>query len=435
MNPVAEPYLLAYRAATAALSPFAPALLRWREGRGKEDGARLRERLGFAGEPRPGGPLAWLHGASVGEGLALLPLVDRLVARGVNVLLTTGTVSSSRVLSARLPAGATHQFLPVDAPRFVRRFFDYWRPDIALVAESELWPNLFHAAHERAIPLVLVNARLSPRSFGRWKRFPGAIAPLLRRVDLVLAQTRDDAARLVQLGAPRVRVAGNLKYDVPPPPVDSSRLAELAAAVGGRPTWLAASTHPAEDEIIVNAHVRLAIGYPGLLTIIAPRHVGRGAEIAALAESRGARAALRSRGQRIDRETGIYVADTMGELGLFYRLAGVVFVGKSLGGAEGGQNPIEPGALGKAIVFGPNMQNFTDITRSFLLKDAAIQIRDPEELERVIDTLLQSGPRRTELGKNALAVVADNLGAVHRTAEMILPVLARRGFFIAPEKI
>ena len=275
MNAMVEPYLLAYRATTAALSPLAPLLLRWREGRGKEDGARLRERLGFAGVDRPAGPLAWLHGASVGEGLALLPLIDRLVARGFHVLLTTGTVSSSRVLASRLPAGATHQFLPVDAPRFVRRFFDHWRPDLALIAESELWPNLFHAAHERAIPLILVNARLSARSFGRWRRLPGAIGPLLRRVDLVLAQSRDDASRLSQLGAPRVRVAGNLKYDVPPPPVDPARLAELAAAVGSRPVWLAASTHPAEDEIVIDAHIRLAREHPGALTIIVPRHAAK----------------------------------------------------------------------------------------------------------------------------------------------------------------
>ena len=421
MNPVAEPYLLAYRAATAALSPFAPALLRWREGRGKEDGARLRERLGFAGEPRPGGPLAWLHGASVGEGLALLPLVDRLVARGIHVLLTTGTVSSSRVLSARLPAGATHQFLPVDAPRFVRRFFDHWRPDIALVAESELWPNLFHAAHERAIPLVLVNARLSPRSFGRWKRFPGAIAPLLRRVDLVLAQTRDDAARLVQLGAPRVRVAGNLKYDVPPLPVDSSRLAELAAAVGGRPTWLAASTHPAEDEIIVNAHVRLAIGHPGLLTIIAPRHVGRGAEIAALAESRGARAALRSRGQRIDRETGIYVADTMGELGLFYRLAGVVFVGKSLGGAEGGQNPIEPAKLGAAVLHGPAVGNFTEVYDALDSAGGAATVADGPALERALDGLFANPAESRRLARAGGVAVAGLGGATDAAMAALEP--------------
>ena len=421
MNPVAEPYLLAYRAATAALSPFAPALLRWREGRGKEDGARLRERLGFAGEPRPEGSLAWLHGASVGEGLALLPLVDRLVARGIHVLLTTGTVSSSRVLSARLPAGATHQFLPVDAPRFVRRFFDHWRPDIALVAESELWPNLFHAAHERAIPLVLVNARLSPRSFGRWKRFPGAIAPLLRRVDLVLAQTRDDAVRLAQLGAPQVRVAGNLKYDVPPPPVDSSRLAELAAAVGARPTWLAASTHPAEDEIIVNAHVRLASGHPGLLTIIAPRHVGRGAEIAALAESRGARAALRSRGQRIGRETGIYVADTMGELGLFYRLAGVVFVGKSLGGAEGGQNPIEPAKLGAAVLHGPAVGNFTEVYDALDSAGGAATVADGPALERALDGLFANPAESRRLARAGGVAVAGLGGATDAAMAALEP--------------
>ena len=419
MNAMVEPYLLAYRATTAALSPLAPLLLRWREGRGKEDGARLRERLGFAGVDRPAGPLAWLHGASVGEGLALLPLIDRLVARGFHVLLTTGTVSSSRVLASRLPAGATHQFLPVDAPRFVRRFFDHWRPDLALIAESELWPNLFHAAHERAIPLILVNARLSARSFGRWRRLPGAIGPLLRRVDLVLAQSRDDASRLSQLGAPRVRVAGNLKYGVPPPPVDPARLAELAAAVGSRPVWLAASTHPAEDEIVIDAHIRLAREHPGALTIIVPRHVGRGADIAALARAKGARAALRSRGEPIDRTTAVYVADTMGELGLFYRLAGVVFVGKSLGGAEGGQNPIEPAKLGAAVLHGPAVANFTEVYDALDTAAGAVVVDDEPSLARALGALFSNPADSRRLARAAGAAVGA-LGGATDAAMMAL---------------
>ena len=348
-----------------------------------------------------------------------MPLIDRLVARGFHVLLTTGTVSSSRVLASRLPAGATHQFLPVDAPRFVRRFFDHWRPDLALIAESELWPNLFHAAHERAIPLILVNARLSARSFGRWRRLPGAIGPLLRRVDLVLAQSRDDASRLSQLGAPRVRVAGNLKYDVPPPPVDPARLAELAAAVGSRPVWLAASTHPAEDEIVIDAHIRLAREHPGALTIIVPRHVGRGADIAALARAKGARAALRSRGEPIDRTTAVYVADTMGELGLFYRLAGVVFVGKSLGGAEGGQNPIEPAKLGAAVLHGPAVANFTEVYDALDTAAGAVVVDDEPSLARALGALFSNPADSRRLARAAGAAVGA-LGGATDAAMMAL---------------
>ena len=299
------PLLPIYRRATAAFGPISGGLLKWRQSRGKEDAARMGERMGRPSAARPAGRLAWLHGASVGEGIALLPLIDTLMRRGFHVLVTTGTMTSAAVLARRLPPGALHQFVPLDVPRFMTRFVDHWRPDIVLLAESELWPNLLCAVKERGVPLVVVNARLSARSAARWGRAPRMIGALLARTDLCLAQTQDDATRLMRLGAPRVQVAGNLKYDVAPPPVDAARLAELLAAIGRRPVWIAASTHAGEEALIGAVHARLKLRFGALLTIIAPRHPERGPEIAAELTGGGLVVAARSLGAPLAPQTEI----------------------------------------------------------------------------------------------------------------------------------
>ena len=379
--------LTVYRAATILVSPLAPALLEWRRRNGKEDAARLSERMGAPGRPRSAGRMIWLHGASVGEGVALLTLIPRLTARGFQVLITTGTVSSAQVLAARLPSAAIHQFAPLDAPRFLKRFLDHWRPDMVLIAESELWPNLLIEASRRSIPIALVNARLSQRSYERWRRFPKAIGSLLRRVDLCLAQSSEDAERLSRLGASRVEVAGNLKYDAPAPPVDASQLAALSASIGPRPVWLAASTHEGEERIAIDVHLRLTARFPNLLTIVAPRHVERGADIGALVAAQGLSAARRSLGAAVRPDTNVYVADTIGESGLYYRLAGVCFVGKSLA-SGGGQNPIEPAKLGGAVLHGPHVANFAEVYRDLDDSRGALQVADAAELAAAVSFLL-----------------------------------------------
>ncbi|MDB5652196.1 MAG: 3-deoxy-D-manno-octulosonic acid transferase [Hyphomicrobiales bacterium] len=381
------PLLAAYRGLTAMLGPFGPALLTWRRQRGKEDLRRMAERMGHASLPRPQGRVAWLHGASVGEGLALLPLVEQLRTRGFHVVITTGTVTSAQVLAARMPGGAVHQYVPLDVPRYMRRFVDHWRPDLVMIAESELWPNLILEVTNRDIPLVLVNARLSERSFQRWQRLPGFISGILQRIDLCLAQTKDDAARLMMLGAARVQVVGNLKFDVGAPPVDANMLAQLSGLVGPRPVWVAASTHAGEEEIALAVHQQLVTRFPSLLTIVVPRHASRGAEIAAMAQARGVEAGLRSRGDIPSRGTGFYIADTMGELGLFYRLSSIVFVGKSMVG-HGGQNPIEAAKLGSAILHGPHVANFAEVYQALDKARGAIQVGDADTLARALALLL-----------------------------------------------
>ncbi len=402
-----------YRAAARGLTPFSGLFL-WRRGRkGKEDLDRVGERRGRASLARPGGRLAWLHGASVGEGLALLPLVSRLIAKGFHVLVTTGTVTSARILAQRLPEGATHQFAPLDAPAFIDRFLDHWRPDLFILAESEIWPNTICAVHARKIPITLVNARLSPRSFGRWRRLPGFISTLLGKIDLCLAQSEDDATRLFQLGAPRVDAIGNLKYDVDAPPADPAALDDLALQIGPRPIWIAASTHPGEEAIAFAAHKALAARFPNLLTVLAPRHPHRGLEIAAEAASFGLAAALRSRGDRIRPSTQIYIGDTIGELGLFYRLSSVIFMGKSLAG-QGGQNPIEPAKLGSAILHGPHVGNFLDVYDALDSRGGSIQVDSAEDLARQIENLFTDPALLRRTAAESRQVVVELGGATDK---------------------
>lgn len=413
-----------YRFATWAATPFARLLLSSRLKRGKEDAARLNERFGQARAPRPKGPLVWLHGASVGEILSLLPLIDRLRGRGFHVLLTSGTVTSARLAADRLTAGTMHQFVPLDSPVFMRRFLRHWRPNLVLLAESELWPNLITEVNARQIPLVLVNARLSPRSFASWRRLPRSAAALLARVDLCLAQGEGDGQRYAKLGAPRVTVTGNLKFDAPPPPVDNAAFETLRQATAGRPVLVAASTHAGEDEVVIAAHKTLHAAVPDLLTIIAPRHPQRGQAIIEAANAEQVPAVLRSDGYLPDRGTQLYVADTIGELGLFYSLAQVALLGRSVIG-RGGQNPIEAAKLGAAIVHGPNVGNFEEVYQRLDAANGAITVTDAATLADAARRLLTDEAERARMVAAAQATITSLSGALDRTLAAIDPYLVQ----------
>jgi 3-deoxy-D-manno-octulosonic-acid transferase len=417
--------LTVYRLATIAATPFTSAVLNWRANHGKEDPARLPERMGESNRPRPRGRLVWLHGASVGESLSLLPLIDRFIQRGLEVLVTSGTVSSARVLSARLPAGAFHQYAPIDAPKFVERFLDHWRPDIAVFAESELWPNIVAAVRARGAPLVLANARISRKSAERWRAVPGAAKSVFGAVDLCLAQDSDNAARFLALGARCVRIAGNLKFDVPPPPADSAKLAEFNGAIGARPAWAAVSTHPGEEDLVLDAHVDMAAQTPSLLTIIAPRRWERGVEIVEAARARGLTAALRSQESEPRRDVDVYIVDSVGELGLIFRSVGVVFMGKSLLPGGGGQNPIEPAKLGCAILHGPYVENFTEAYGELAAAKAAARVSDAASLARAAQYLLAEPARMRKMGRAAAETVERLGGASRCIMTAVEPYLAQ----------
>lgn len=413
-----------YRLGTILLEPVAAGLLALRQRRGKEDPARLPERRGLTDLPRPAGTIVWLHGASVGETVTLLPLVERLQARGLTVLVTSGTVTSARLLAERLPPGAIHQFLPLDVPRYMRRFLSHWQPALGLICESEIWPNLVIEAKKRAIPLVLVNARMSERSFARWSKAPQTARYLLSRFESCLAQSRGDGERLEKLGAPRVTVAGNMKFDVPAPPADADTLALLDGTFASRPVWVAASTHAGEDEMVIEAHRAVVSALPRLLTVIVPRHPHRGEDIADIARTEGLSVALRSRGEAPHGGVEVYVADTVGELGLFYRLAQVAFVGGTLV-PVGGHNPIEPAKLGCALLHGPHVHNATEIFDAFDEGGGAREVIDAHELATGVRALLSDTAGTRQAARAAGHTAAEFGGALNRTLLAIEPMLLR----------
>lgn len=413
-----------YRGLTRWATPLATPLLQWRLKRGKEDPQRVNERRGIAAMPRPPGPLIWVHAASVGELVSILSLLERIRSRGIAVLITSGTVTAARIAAERLPAGVIHQFAPLDAPDFVERFFDHWQPNLAIIAESEFWPNLIIEGRRRGVPFVLVNGRLSDRSFRRWKLARNAAAALLAQIDLCLAQEDTIADRLATLGARRVVTTGNLKFDVPPPPADPLQLSALERAMRNRPIVFAASTHPGEEAMVIDAHLRIRRIVPSLLTIIAPRHPERGGQVVELAEEMGAVPVMRSRGHLPDRGTEIYVADTIGEFGLFYRLAPIVFVGGSLV-QHGGQNPIEPAKLDRAILHGPHVGNFTAIYAQLNRNRGAATVTDAESLAKSIALLLDDAKLVRSMAEAAHATVNRLGGALDRTVAEIEPYLVQ----------
>jgi len=413
-----------YRWATTLGGPAIQFYLSRRMAMGKEDPQRFGERLGRPGLPRPSGPVVWVHAASVGESISVLPLIVRVRARRPDstVLLTTGTVTSARLMAERLPAGAMHQFVPVDRVGYVRGFLDHWRPDLALWAESEFWPNLIGETAKRRIPIVLVNGRVSDRSFARWRRHRGTIKKLLGGFRLCLGQSQADAERLRELGAPAVASPGNLKLAAPPLPADPAKLADLQGQIAGRPVWVAASTHAGEEALGGRVHRQLAPSHPGLLTLIVPRHPERGAGIAQELAADGLVVARRSAGGRITEATDVYVADTIGELGIFYRLADVAFIGKSLV-PLGGQNPLEAACLDCAVLFGPHMANFREIAARLKESGGAEEVADEAALVAVLGRLLTDDEARRAQAAAASAFAKSEAQVLERIVERLAPFL------------
>ncbi len=365
--------LALYAAATGLLEPLAPSLLRRRAARGKEDAARLNERLGRAALPRPAGPLVWLHGVSVGESLSLLPLIKALQTQraDLTLLVTSGTITSAEILAKRLPQGVIHQFAPVDAPGVAARFLDHWRPDAAVFVESELWPNLIAAAKARDIRLALLSARMTQGSANGWARAPATAQALLGAFDLILPQEAATAARLAGLGA-EVGPPLNLKLMGEAPPVDNALVAQLKDGSAGRKIVLAASTHPGEEALVAEAFRAATAEGPPALLIVAPRHPDRGLEISADLAAQGFTVARRSQGEALTAKTSAYVMDTLGELGAAYATADVVIVGGGFADGVGGHNPLEAARLGAAIVTGSHAFNAADLYADLFAEAAAI---------------------------------------------------------------
>jgi 3-deoxy-D-manno-octulosonic-acid transferase len=423
MADLGDALLSTWTALTRLAGPLGAAIVGARRRRGKEDPARFSERLGRPSAVRPDGPLIWVHAVSVGEAMAAMPVIDRLIAGGTGVLVTTVTTTSAALVGHRLRPGLIHQFAPLDLAGPVDRFLGHWRPDLALFVESEIWPVSIARLADHGIPLVIANARLSPRSFGGWKRAAPAAKAVFRRMSLVLAQTDDDAARFSRLGAPDVATFGNIKFDAGLPDAGATDLAALEAGIGGRPLLLAASTHPGEDEVVLSAFLKLREKRPNALLTIVPRHPVRGADIALLSEAAGLATRRRGAGELPDADTLVYVADTLGELGAFFRLSTVVLMGGTFIAGIGGHNLIEPARLGAAVVSGPHFSNWLDIYAAFADAGGLAIVQTPDELSEAVLALLDDPVRRTAQAAAAERVVAGSAGAVNRTIEAIAPLI------------
>lgn len=384
--------LATYLALSRPLESYANRQLAKRLEQGKEDPDRIEERRGIASVDRPEGTLLWFHAASVGESVSLLALIEELLEErhDLHILVTTGTRSSAQLMGERLPERTLHQYAPLDALSFVRRFLDHWKPDAAVWTESELWPALISQTSERDIPMMLLNARMSKSSHLNWKWFKGSAAALLRKFDVILAQDRRSAEFLIGLGAERarIRVVGSLKESSDALPHNEAERVDIASQLQTRPLWLAASTHVGEEEAAAEAHALVRPFAPRLLLIIAPRHPERGPEIAAKLREDGWVVGLRSDGDEPNSRFEIYVADTLGEMGLWYRLCPVSFVGGSIA-QIGGHNPFEPAALGSAIIHGPHIDNAREVYARLTDAGGAREVKTTDELARAVQELLE----------------------------------------------
>jgi 3-deoxy-D-manno-octulosonic-acid transferase len=361
----------------------------------------------------------------MGESLSALPLIEAFLVRHPDwrALITTVTVTSAKAMAEKLPARAFHQFAPLDHPGALRRFLTHWQPRSCLWVESELWPNMLHMAKESGCEMFLVNARMSNRSFRRWRLVGSLIRPMLQCFTAVFAQSQTDAERFRTLGTERVETLGNLKYDTPPLPHNEAELARLREAVGSRPLWLAASTHEGEEILIAETHRQLEKDFPSLLTVIVPRHANRGAALAGKLRGQGFTLSQRSQHDPLTPGTQIYLADTMGELGLFYRLCPIAFLGGSLI-PHGGQNLLEAARLGCALLTGPHTQNFTAICADLERANALTRVASVDALQHALSHFLKNPDAARKAGAQAQTALNDHQGVIIRLLDRIEEQLA-----------
>lgn len=416
-----------YKPLTRYSKPLLHALLASRVRAGKEDKERLNERQGIANKKRPKGKLFWVHAASVGEAQSALIFIEALLDKNKNVqiLLTTGTKTSATLMAQKLPKRAFHQFYPLDHPEWVERFLDHWKPDAVFWMESELWPNMLLEIQNRKIPSALINGRLSPRSYKRWRRFKRSIKSILSCFHLVLTQTQQEQIFFEALGAKNVKTTDNLKYSAAPLSFNKNDYSALKKAIAKRPLWLYASTHKGEEELACRIHISLKENYPDLLTIIVPRHPERGTEIANICDAQGLDAVLRGVTKLLpDKDSDIYVANTLGELGLFYQLSSIACIGRSFSDdGGGGHNPIEAAQLDCAVLHGPNVQNLQDIFDDMNTIGAAIKLENESHFIDTVNTLMANENVLKDSQNKALDFAKSKTRVIHTVMAELQPLL------------
>lgn len=423
-----------YKSLSNAAEPLFRALLVRRARNGKEIDARLLERQGQPVLARPSSPLVWVHAASVGEAQSALILIDRLLKQNqaLHILMTTGTVSSAAMMEKNLPARAIHQFYPLDHPRWVESFLNHWSPDAVFWMESELWPNMLLALKQRGIPAVLVNARLSQRSYRRWSLAKSSIREILGAFSLILTQSEKEAGRYRALGATNVQSTGNLKYSAKPLACDEEELKSLTGAIGVRPMWVYASTHKGEESLACNIHQKLKMTFPELLTILVPRHPNRRADIAATCRDHYLNTAFRGERKTPPTfDTEIYIADTFGELGLFYRLAPIACIGRSFSDdGGGGHNPIEAAQLNCAVLYGPHVQFQKELYEEMSDAHAAVGLKSEAELTNKLRELLENREKREALQQKGAVFTQTKSKVIDTVMDALAPYLD-----FSPEKM
>jgi len=418
-----------YETATRAGKPVLSQWLAHRMRRGKEDPARFGERMGQPGRQRPPGRLAWVHAASVGEAQSALILIEALgrASPGINILVTTGTVTSATLMQRRLPSFAFHQYVPFDHPDWIKSFLDHWTPYLALWMESELWPNTLLALKQRHIPLALVNARLSDKSFSNWMMVKSAARDIMECFSVILAQSELDATRFKTLGAKNVAVTDNIKYSAAPLPCDTGALAALKVATDGRPLWVYASTHAGEESMACRAHKSIKEKLPNLLTIIVPRHPERRDDIAETCFENGVKFRLRSNHNALPApDDDIYIADTLGELGLFYTLAPIAMIGRSFSDdGGGGHNPIEAAQLGCAVLTGPNNQFQRPLYDDMQSDNAVIETQDETEFTAILEELLMNPDKLRAMQDKSAIFTRRKTHVINHVMEKLSPLLQK----------
>lgn len=407
---MSTPLLLGYRALSAVLLPF---MARSRVKRLRKSGVpldRAHEVLGHPSQQRPLGPVVWIHVASVGEAKSALPLLAALQAQhpDLRAVLTSFTPTSADVLAKRLPDSAVHQFAPLDGMGPIKRFLRHWRPDLGIFIESEVWPNLITATARAEVPLALINARLSERSIKRWQKAQGTARAIFGRFGLIHCQDRGTADALYAIGLRHARLGVNLKSIISAPQFDELELARLRSSIGERPIWSAVSTHPGEEEIVIEAHRQLRLHHPKALLVLVPRHPERAENVKRLCANH--LLVQRSRNETPDTDTSIYLADTMGETDLWFRLAPFCCLCGSFSDV-GGHTPYEPAAAGATLLHGPHYANHADAYAKLHAAGASIEVQDAETLCAALDLLL-----RNPIEAHALAQAAKPLATAGQDA-------------------
>lgn len=411
-----------YGLAGSAAYPLVGGYVALRASRGKEDRLRRRERYGFASRQRPDGPLIWIHAASVGETGSVIPLIDRILGVGIDIVLTTGTVTSAQIVQDRLGDRVIHQYVPLDLKPAINRFLEHWQPDLAIIAESEIWPTTILALGQRRIPQVLVNGRLSDRSFASWRKRPHLAEALFENLAHVVAQSEIDGDRFRALGARPVTVSGNLKLDTDPPSADPRAYQLLARQIGQRSTWAAVSTHDGEEQIVADVHRLLRNRHRDILSIVVPRHPQRAEAIIGQLQEKGLKVARQSLEEPVGRDIDVLLGDTIGDMGLYLRLTEIAFVGRSMT-SEGGQNPIEPAMLETAVLSGENVQNFRETYQRLIESGGARLVKDSNMLAGAVSFLLKNEAARHKMMAAASATVEEMRGALDKTLRSLDPFI------------